>query len=66
MTGRRRSFMQKWAPPHQMTVEEATKKFPDEAEISLSGEPEEIADLLVYGLTCRKMDDWNVRPDERR
>ena len=49
-----------------MCVEEATKKFPEEAEISHYGEPEEIADLLVYGLTCSEMDDWNVRPDGRR
>jgi 3-oxoacyl-[acyl-carrier protein] reductase len=30
-TGRRRSFLEKWAPAHNMTVEEATKKFPQEA-----------------------------------
>jgi 3-oxoacyl-[acyl-carrier protein] reductase len=48
MTGRRRSFLEKWAPAHNMTVEEATKKFPEEAGISRYGQPEEIADLLAF------------------
>ncbi len=48
MTGRRRSFMEKWAPAHGMTVEEATKKFPEEAGISRYGEPEEIAELMAF------------------
>ncbi len=48
LTGRRRSFMEKWAPAHGMTVEEATKKFPEEAGISRYGKPEEIADLMAY------------------
>ena len=48
MTGRRRSFLEKWAPAHNMSVEEATKKFPEEAGISRYGQPEEIADLLAF------------------
>jgi 3-oxoacyl-[acyl-carrier protein] reductase len=48
MTGRRRSFLEKWAPAHNMTVEEAMKKFPGDAGISRYGQPEEIADLLAY------------------
>ena len=48
MTGRRRSFMEKWAPAHGMTVEEATKKFPAEAGISRYGKPEEIAELMAF------------------
>ena len=48
MTGRRRSFFEKWAPAHNLTVEEAVKKFPEEAGISRFGKPEEIADLLGY------------------
>jgi 3-oxoacyl-[acyl-carrier protein] reductase len=48
MSGRRESFMQKWAPAHCMTVEEATKKFPEEAGISRYGRPEEIADLMAF------------------
>jgi NAD(P)-dependent dehydrogenase (short-subunit alcohol dehydrogenase family) len=31
-----------------MTVEEATKKFPQEAGISRYGEPEEIAELMAF------------------
>jgi 3-oxoacyl-[acyl-carrier protein] reductase len=48
MTGRRRSFLEKWAPAHNMTVEEAMKKFPEDAGIARYGQPEEIADLLAY------------------
>lgn len=48
MTGRRRSFLEKWAPAHDMTVDEATKKFPQEAGISRYGKPEEIAELLGF------------------
>jgi 3-oxoacyl-[acyl-carrier protein] reductase len=48
MTGRRQSFFEKWAPAHNLTVDEAIKKFPEEAGISRFGKPEEIADLLGY------------------
>jgi 3-oxoacyl-[acyl-carrier protein] reductase len=48
ITGRRQSFFEHWAPAHQMTVEEAIKKYPEESGISRFGEPEEIADLLAY------------------
>lgn len=48
MTGRRRSFLQHWAPLHDMTVEEATAKFPKEAGIARYGEPEEIAELMAF------------------
>ncbi|MGA8728575.1 MAG: SDR family oxidoreductase [Terracidiphilus sp.] len=48
MTGRRRSFLEKWAPAHNMTVEEAIKRFPEEAGISRYGQPEEIAELLGF------------------
>jgi 3-oxoacyl-[acyl-carrier protein] reductase len=48
MTGRRRSFMEKWAPARGLTVEEATRKFPEEAGISRYGKPEEIADLMAF------------------
>lgn len=48
MTGRRRSFMEKWGPAHHMTAEEAMSKFPEEAQISRFGQPEEIADLLAF------------------
>jgi len=48
MTGRRRSYLQHWAPLHAMTVEEATAKFPQQAGIARYGEPEEIAELLAF------------------
>ena len=34
MTGRRRSYLEHWAPLHDMTVEEATANFPKEAGIA--------------------------------
>lgn len=48
MTGRRESYLSKWAPAHGMTVEEATVKFPKEAGIERYGRPEEIADLMAF------------------
>jgi 3-oxoacyl-[acyl-carrier protein] reductase len=48
MTHRRVTFMQKWAPAHGMTVEEATKKFPAQIGISRYGTPEEVADLMAF------------------
>jgi len=48
MTGRRRSYLKHWAPLHNMTVEEATAKFPEEAGIARYGEPEEIAELMAF------------------
>ncbi len=48
MTGRRQSFFEKWAPAHNLTVEEAIKKFPEQVGINRFGKPEEIADLLGY------------------
>ena len=48
MTGRRRSYLQHWAPLHDMTVEQATANFPKEAGIALYGEPEEIAELMAF------------------
>ena len=48
MTGRRRSYLQHWAPLHHMTVEQATAEFPKEAGIARYGEPEEIAELMAF------------------
>jgi 3-oxoacyl-[acyl-carrier protein] reductase len=48
MTGRRRSYLQHWAPLHNMTVEDATERFPKEAGIARYGEPEEIAELMAF------------------
>ena len=48
MTGRRQFFFEKWAPAHNLTVEEAIEKFPEQAGITRLGKPEEIADLMSY------------------
>jgi 3-oxoacyl-[acyl-carrier protein] reductase len=48
MTGRRHSYLQHWAPLHNMTVEEALASFPREAGIARYGEPEEIAELMAF------------------
>jgi 3-oxoacyl-[acyl-carrier protein] reductase len=48
MTGRRESFFKKWAPAHDMTIEQAVKKFPEEVGIARFGRPEEIADLMAF------------------
>jgi len=65
MTGRRRSFMEKWAPAHNMSVEEAMKQFPEKVEISRYGQPEEIADLLAFMVSpaARWMTGTSVRMD---
>jgi 3-oxoacyl-[acyl-carrier protein] reductase len=65
MTGRRRSFFEKWAPAHNLTVEEAVRKFPQEAGIARFGKPEEIADLLAYLVSpaARWMTGASVRMD---
>ena len=43
MTGRRQAYFERWAPAHNLTVEEAIKKFPEQAGITRFGKPEEIA-----------------------
>jgi 3-oxoacyl-[acyl-carrier protein] reductase len=53
MTGRRRSYLQHWAPLHNMTVEEATANFPKEAGVARYGEPEEIAELMAFLVSPR-------------
>ena len=65
MTGRRRSFLEKWAPAHHMGVEEATRKFPEGAGISRYGEPEEIAALLAFMVSpeAKWMTGTSVRVD---
>ncbi len=65
MTGRRRSFLEKWAPAHNMSVEEATRRFPEEAGISRYGEPEEIASLLAFMVSpdAKWMTGASVRMD---
>ncbi len=65
MTGRRRSFLEKWAPAHNMSVEEATKQFPKDVGISRYGRPEEIADLLAFMVSpvAKWMTGTSVRMD---
>ena len=65
MTGRRRSFMEKWAPAHNLSVEEATKQFPEKVGISRYGEPDEIADLLAFMVSpaAKWMTGTSVRMD---
>jgi len=65
MTGRRRSFLEKWAPAHHLTVEEATNRFPEQVGISRYGRPEEIADLLGFMVSpaAKWMTGTSVRMD---
>ena len=65
MTGRRESFFEKWAPAHNLTVEEAITKFPEQVGISRFGKPEEIAGLLAYMVSteAKWMTGTSVRMD---
>jgi 3-oxoacyl-[acyl-carrier protein] reductase len=65
MTGRRRSFLEHWAPAHNMSIEQATKRFPEEAGISRYGRPEEIADLIAFMVSpaAKWMTGTSVRMD---
>jgi 3-oxoacyl-[acyl-carrier protein] reductase len=70
MTGRRESFFKKWAPAHNLTVDEAVKRFPEEVGIARFGKPEEIADLMAYLVSpaakwmtgsCVRMDGGEIK-----
>jgi 3-oxoacyl-[acyl-carrier protein] reductase len=65
MTGRRRSYLEHWAPLHNMTVEEATEKFPREVGITRYGDPEDIAELMAFLVSpaARWMTGTAVRMD---
>jgi 3-oxoacyl-[acyl-carrier protein] reductase len=65
MTRRRRAFFESWAPAHNLTAEEAIKKFPEQVGISRLGKPEEIADLMSYLVSqaARWMTGASVRMD---
>jgi 3-oxoacyl-[acyl-carrier protein] reductase len=65
MTGRRESFFRKWAPAHNMTIEEAVKKFPEEVGIARFGKPEEIAELMAIMVSpvAKWMTGSSVRMD---
>ncbi|WP_118183092.1 SDR family oxidoreductase [Paraburkholderia phosphatilytica] len=51
MTDRRRSYMEKYAPAHGMSVEEALEKFPSQVGITRYGKPEDIAELMAFVLS---------------
>ena len=70
MTGRRESFFKKWAPAHDLSVEEAMRKFPEEVGIARFGKPEEIADLMAFLVSpaakwmtgsCVRMDGGEIK-----
>jgi 3-oxoacyl-[acyl-carrier protein] reductase len=65
MTDRRESFFKKWAPAHNLTVEEAVKKFPEEVGIARFGKPEEIAELMAFMVSpaAKWMTGASVRMD---
>jgi 3-oxoacyl-[acyl-carrier protein] reductase len=65
MTGRRESYFKKWAPAHNLTVEEAVKRFPEEVGIARFGRPEEIADLMAFMVSpvAKWMTGASVRMD---
>jgi 3-oxoacyl-[acyl-carrier protein] reductase len=65
MTGRRRSYLEHWAPSHNMSVEEAMANFPKEAGIARYGTPDEIADLMAFLVSprARWMTGSSVRMD---
>ena len=48
LTNRRKTYMERYAPAHNMTFDEAMEKFPEQAGISRYGQPEEIADLIAF------------------
>ncbi len=65
MTGRRQAFFGKWAPAHNLTVEEAIQQFPEQAGITRFGKPDEIAELMSYLVSpaARWMTGASVRMD---
>lgn len=65
MTARRESFFKKWAPAHNLTVEEAVRRFPEEVGIARFGKPEEIAELMAFMVSpaAKWMTGASVRMD---
>jgi len=65
MTARRESFFRKWAPAHNMSVDEAIQKFPEKVGIARFGKPEEIADLMAWLVSpaARWMTGASIRMD---
>ena len=48
MTGRRKSYLEHWAPIHNVSVEDASQRFLQDSGIARYGEPEEIAELMAF------------------
>jgi 3-oxoacyl-[acyl-carrier protein] reductase len=48
LTNRRKTYMEKYAPAHNMTFAQAMEKFPAQAGIGRYGKPEEIAELMAF------------------
>ncbi|HEY9773105.1 MAG TPA: SDR family oxidoreductase [Planktothrix sp.] len=48
LTNRRKTYMERYAPAHSMTFDEAMEKFPEQAGIARYGQPEEIAELIAF------------------
>jgi 3-oxoacyl-[acyl-carrier protein] reductase len=65
LTGRRESLFKNWAPAHNMSFEEAVKKFPEEVGIARFGKPEEIAGLMAFMVSpaAKWMTGASVRMD---
>jgi 3-oxoacyl-[acyl-carrier protein] reductase len=65
MTGRCQAIIEKWPPAHSLTVDEAIKKFPEQAGINRFGEPEEVAELMNYMVSraAKWMTGASVRMD---
>jgi 3-oxoacyl-[acyl-carrier protein] reductase len=65
MTGRRHSYLEHWAPLHNMTVAEAKDRFPREAGITRYGDAEDIAGLMAFLVSpqARWMTGASIRMD---
>ncbi len=65
MSGRRKSYLQHWAPKHDVSVEAAERKFLKVAGIERYGQPEEIAELMAFLLSpaARWMQGSAIRMD---
>jgi NAD(P)-dependent dehydrogenase (short-subunit alcohol dehydrogenase family) len=65
MTGRRQSYLEKWAPAHNVTVDQAKEKFLENTGIARFGTPEEIAELMAFAVSpgARWMTGTTLRMD---